>query len=97
MNLKDSFLKIIKDCLRTNNLQTLSETLPNYTYYPLAKDELYLVCFGYHKIKNFIQSNALISQTKKSVSDLFLQRQYTRLEISNYFFLGHWVHHQIRV
>jgi 3-oxoacyl-[acyl-carrier-protein] synthase-3 len=59
MNLKDSFLKIIKNSLRTNNLQTLSETLPNYTYYPLAKDELYLVCFGYHKIKNFIQSNTL--------------------------------------
>ena len=90
MNLKVSFLKSIKACLQSNNLHTLSEILPNYVYYPLTKDELYLVCFGFHKIKNFIQSNALIEQAKNSVSDDSLQQQYTRLEIFNYFFLSNF-------
>ena len=48
------------------------------------------MCFGFHKIKNFIQSNALIEQAKSSVSDDPLQRQYTRLEIFNYFFLSNF-------
>ena len=90
MNLKVSFLKSLKTSLRSNNLHTLSKTLPNYAYYPLTKDEFYLVCFGFHKIKNFIQSNALIEQAKNSVSDDLLQQQYTRLEIFNYFFLSNF-------
>ena len=90
MNLKVSFLKSLNTSIQSNNLQTLSETLPNYLYYPLTKDELYLVCFGYHKIKNFVQSNVLIGQAKSSASDDPLQQQYTRLEIFNYFFLSNF-------